>query len=197
MLNVLEFKTEYAVGKPPRDKVLVAPIGPASQSTRTWHYVHKIRPPETDDEVERESLSYKDMAAKWEVIGPRYNAWKAGETLPESGTPLGAWAGVTAEQAKVLRSLHITTVEAVRDMGESTMEKLQWPNIRQLPKMAKEYLEGAENTDKDAKIAEMQEQMDAMMALLEERTADDKPKRGRSKKAEAADDSGEVEEEAA
>lgn len=183
MLNVLDFKTEYAVGKPPRDKVLVAPIGPASQSTRTWHYVHKIRPPDTDDEAVRDGLSYKDMAAKWEIIGPKYAAWKSGETLPESGTPLGAWAGVTAEQAKVLRSLHITTVEAVRDMGESTIEKLQWPNIRKLPVMAKEYLEGAADTDKDAKMAEMQEQMDAMMALLEERTAaDEKPKRGRPAK---------------
>lgn len=189
MLNVLEFKEEYRAGRPPRDKVLVAPKGVAGQGTRTWHYVSKIRPPETDDEVVKDSLSYRDMQAKWSVIGPLYDAWKKNEAVPESGTPLAAWAGVTSDQAKMLKALGIRTVEDVQAMRDKDFERVNWPGARKLPEMARAYLEGAEATEKDAKMAEMEEKMAAMEALLEEAMSakapdENKPKRGRPKKTE-------------
>lgn len=177
MLRVVEFKTEYRVGKDPVDWVLVAPSGPAYEKTRTWHRVEKLRPPVDADATTKESLSYVNMAARWEVIGPAYEAWKAGQEVPVDGTPLEAWSGVTAEQARFLKAMSVRTVEEVRDMGDAAVSQLRFPNARQLPKLAKDYLEGADSAAKDAKIAEMAERMAAMEAMLEAR-AEDKPKRG-------------------
>lgn len=184
MIAVVEFKTHYRAGKDPVDMVLVAPIGAAFEKTRTWHRVQKLNPHRVP-EGKRENDSYKDMVAKWSVIGPAYDAWKEGSEIPDNGTPLEAWAGVTPEQVKFLKAMAIRTVEDVRDMGDRALEALRWPDARKLPKLAKEYLEGAGIAEKDAKIAEMEERMAAMQALLEEQMkAEDKPKRGRPKKAE-------------
>lgn len=178
MLNVVEFKTQYRASKDPVDWVLISPLGPDLDKTQTWHRINKIRPPEDVDSNVRESLSYQDMVAKWSVIGPAYEAWKNGHELPETGTPLDAWSGVTRDQAKFMKDMGIKTVEDVRDMPDATMEKLRIPNVRSLPGLAKKYLEGESLASKDAEIEEMKEQIRVMAEMLEE----SKPKRGRPKK---------------
>lgn len=185
MIRVVEFKTEYRVGKEPRDKVLIAPQGPAFEKTQTWHYVNSLRPPEDIDEGEKQSLKYIDMRAKWEVIGPAYEAWRSGQQLPETGTPLDAWSGVTADQAKFLKRMDIRTVEDVRDMGDAALSQLKFPNARKLPEMAKKWLEGTNAAEKDAEIADLKEKMAAMEEMLEE-AAKTKRGPGRPKKTEAA-----------
>lgn len=181
MIRVLDFKTEYRTGKDPVDWVLVAPLGAEFEKTQTWQRVSKIKPPVTDDDNYKSSATYQDMERKWTIIGPAYEAWKSGMDIPEDGTPLSAWSGVTAEQAKFMRSVGIRTVEEVRDMGESTIEKLRFPNARKLPALAKSWLEGEQVAEKDAKILELEERMAVMAEMLEERQAA-KPKRGRPKK---------------
>lgn len=178
MIRVLEFRTTYRVGKEPYDEVLIAPVGADFEKTQTWHRVKNIRPPESVDSQTAESLSYKDMKAKWTIIGPAYEAWRNGQELPETGTPLEAWSGVTADQARFMRNMGVRTVEDVRDAGDATLEKLKFPNARQLPKLAKSWLEGAAVAEKDAQIAEMEERMKAMQELLEEKMGEAKPKRG-------------------
>ena len=181
MLSILEFKTLYAIGKEPVDMVLVAPKGEGHLKTQTWHRVSKLRPPANADESARDSLSYQDMAAKWSLIGPAYDAWKDGNELPESGTPLAAWSGVTAEMAQAMRSMGFKTVEDVRDMGDGAVSKLPFPNARKLPELAAKWLEGTDSAVKDAENAELKERLAALEELLSERTQE-KPKRGRPKK---------------
>ena len=41
--------------------------------------------------------------ARWNLIKPKYDAWKAGQSAPVNGTPLAAWNGVSANQAEMLR----------------------------------------------------------------------------------------------
>lgn len=187
MIRVIKFETRYRVGKDPVDWVLVAPMGEDFEKTQTWHRVAKIRPSETADPNIRDSESYKDMEAKWTIIGPRYEAWKHGNEIPDEGTPLGAWSGVTAEQAAALRALDIRTVEEVRDLPDGVKQQLRLPNIPALQLMAREFLEGRTAAEKDAELAEMREKMAAMEELLAERMAADAPKKpGRPKKSEAA-----------
>lgn len=187
MLRVIEFKTEYRIGRNPVDWVLVAPLGEEFMKTQTWHRIKDVKPREDVDHNTKESASYQDMAAKWSVIGPKYDAWKSGEDIPEDGTPLAAWSGVTPEQAQALRGLGIKTVEDVRDAGEEAMKNMRFPNARKLPALAREFLEGADASAKDARIAELEERMAAMADMLEEKLAAEAPKRGRPKKeAEAA-----------
>lgn len=189
MIRIVEFETRYPANRDPVDWVLIAPMGEAFTKTQTWHRVKKINP-ENWPEDKRGGEGYTDAQAKWSVIGPAYEAWKEGTEIPETGTPLEAWSGVTKEQVKILKSLDVRTVEDVRDMGENTMTKLRIPNARQLPKLAGDYLSGADSAEKDAKIAELEERMAAMTEMLEQQLEKpakaEKPKRGRPKKVEAA-----------
>lgn len=181
MTTVVDFKTQYRTGKDPVDWVLIAPAGADFERTQTWHRVERLRPPEGWGEAERDSRTYRTMVERWAVIGPAYEAWKRGMDIPENGTPLEAWSGVTADQVKFLKTLGIRTVEDVREMTESTISKLRFPNARQLPRLAASFLDGADTAAKDAQIAEMRERMEAMEAMLTE----EKPRRGRPPKKES------------
>ena len=170
MFRIVKFWTEYRGTKDPIDMVEIAPEGPGFEKTRTAHRVDRLRPPEDVSETARDSLHYTAMVARWNLIGPAYEAWKAGNEIPDHGTPLAAWSGVSPEQAQALRQMGITTVEAVRDAGDATLAKLHMPNARQLPKLAGDFLSGADAASKDAKIAEMEDRIAAMAEMLEERT---------------------------
>lgn len=181
MLSIIEFKTQYRANKEPVDWVLAAPKGEGHQRTQTWHRVSKIIPPENVDEREKEAESYQDMAAKWSVIGPAYRAWKDGNEIPEHGTPLAAWSGVTPEIAGILKSMGIKTVEDVVSMGDGALAQIKFPNARQLPKLAAEYLSGTDAAARDAENAELKERLAAMEEMLKE-SMETKRKPGRPKK---------------
>jgi hypothetical protein len=185
MLRIVEFKTEYPAGRDPVDMVLIAPIGAAFERQQTWHIVKHLRPEQNPDDTLKASQKYQDLAAKWSVIGPAYDAWKAGNEMPEDGTPLDAWSGVTVEQAKFLKAMGIKTVEAVRDMGDRSIESCRWPNARKMPELAKRWLEGDGEAKKAAKISDLEEQIAIMREMLEEKTEKRGPGRPR-KEPEAA-----------
>lgn len=156
----------------------------APLTASTWDRIRHINP----DDVEQTPKS-KDkaayMAMKWACIKPHWDAWKRGHEIAINGTPLGAWAGITAEKAQVLRRYGIHSVEEVANLGESQMEKIPLPAMRALRKEAKAFLENrgaseaaAREAARDetisvlqAKIDEQNERMAEMMDLLAEKTA--------------------------
>lgn len=181
---VLGFKSEYRADRE-IDWVEIAPAGEAFERTRTWHRIKDITPPANVDETRANSIGYKVLAARWAVVEPKYKAWKAGQDIPEDGTPLAAWAGVSPEQAAHLRHMGIKTVEGVRDMNEGATARLPFPNARKLPQLAAEFLSSKGEAEKDRMIAEMQERM----AIMEEMLAAQQPEKrgpGRPKKQEEA-----------
>ena len=179
---VREFKTEYRADRA-TDYALISPTGEAFDRTSTWHRIKDLVPPEGLDETRAESMSHKVMLARWAVIAPKYEAWKRKEAIPEDGTPLAAWAGVSPEQAAHLKALGISTVEAVRDMSESAFTRLPFPNVRQLPKLAGAFLSSRGEAEKDRQLAEMRERMEAMEEMLaEQMTEPAKRGPGRPKK---------------
>lgn len=186
MIRIVEFETRYPLGRDPVDWVLIAPMGEAFTKTQTWHRVAKLDPAKFP-ERRREGDSYEDAKAKWSVIGPAYEAWKNGNELPQSGTPLEVWAALSKGEVAMLKGLDVRTIEDVRDMGDSTISKLRMPNARKLPELAAAFLSGADGAAKDAEIAEMKEQMAVLYELLEEKKAQDKPKRAAKPKAQEAD----------
>lgn len=118
------------------------------------------------------------MTHRWAQIEPAYLAFKDGRDIPLNGTPLAAWSGISQEQAEVLRQHSLRTVEEVRDLTESQLERVRLPNMRDLRAQAKLFLENtnateaaAREAEKDKIIEAMTERMAAMEALLEERTA--------------------------
>lgn len=188
-LRILEFKTEYHVGKPDVDWVhftsrdAMTENGAITHST--WEKISRVTPRESlsnDDE----GLKMAAMRSQWNQIEPAYLAWKQGQVLPESGTPLGAWPGVNPQQADALKSVGLHTVEAIASATEGILSKPPLPNMREIKRQAVAWLEGRTAAEQAATIARQQEQIDAMMEMLAERQADE-PKRGpgRPKKTEA------------
>jgi len=176
MFVVIDFKTEYK-GSKSVDWVLVAPTGEAFERSRTWYPVSTLEP---SDKMEGQMGEI--MRSRWDVIGPAYEAWKKGEEVPEDGTALGAWAGISVDQAKFLKSVGIVTVEAVAEMSDSTIETIPFPGRRELPKMARAFLKSKGQTDLAEENAKLHERMAAMEAMLAEK----KRSPGRPRKNEAA-----------
>lgn len=187
MVVIIKFKSEPRIGKPPVDWVLLAPPGESRQSTQTWHRTSKLVPPESPTEVEARSDSYLAMKARWERIGPAYEAWKAGQEIPETGIPLGAWSGVSQEQAEILKSFAVRTIEDVAELGDGLLQRIPISDIRRLKVIAGEYLEARPMTDMQEELAAAKERMAAMEEMLAEATKPkpEAPKKAESKKAAA------------
>lgn len=170
----------------PEDWVSYAPSH-SPLNTRTTERV-RLMVPDPDrmgDDQDGEKLRF--MTHRWNQIEPAYQAFKAGRDIPIDGTPLAAWPGVTPEQADVLRVAGIRTVEEVRDLTEGHADKIHLPNMRDMRKQARLFLENSDvakaaerEARKDAIIEQMAERMAAMEALLEERT---QPPAGKTKAA--------------
>lgn len=167
MIRIVEFETRYPLGRDPIDWVKVAPMGEAFTKTQTWHRVQKLNPARFPAH-KQSGQSYEDAVAKWSVIGPAYDAWKSGNELPAEGTPLEVWAALTKAQVKMLKALDVRTIEDVRDIGDATLAQIRMPNARQLPKLANEFLSGADGAAKDERIDNLEEQLAAALELLEE-----------------------------
>lgn len=116
---------------------------------------------------------------RWEQIEPSYLAWKAGNELPEHGTPLALWAGLTPEQVNVFKLAGIRSVEAIRDMTASEMQRVRLPNVNDIKRLAGVYLESsgaaqsaAREAAKDAQMANMRDEIDALRELLQDKLSD-------------------------
>lgn len=145
-----------------------------------------------------DGVKLRFMQARWDQIGPAYDAFRNGREIPLKGTPIAAWAGIIPEQAEVLRQSGLRTIEEVAELTDSALERVRLPNMRELRKQAQLFLQNSDaamaaerEAKKDAQIAEMAERMAAMEALLEQATAP--TKRGR-RKADATEEPNEEEE---
>lgn len=180
MTAVINFKTTYK-GDAPTHWVMLAPSVAESDKCATWHRVEKLRPYETTDDSVMGSPSYQAMSARWEIIEPKLTAYLQGAEIPEDGTPLGAWGGLTSEQADVFRGFKIRTVEEVAALRDTDIQRIPLPNARKLKGLATAFLENKDASAAQAELADMRAQMAAMQEALE---AQNKPKRGRPPKSE-------------
>ncbi len=155
----------------------------APLTAATTDRVRHLKP--TDEMLHGEqSEKSKFMRARWDAIEPAYDAWKSGHEIPTHGMPLAHWPGVSAPAAEELRRYGIRTVEEVRDLTDGQLDKIRLPNMRDLRKAARAFLDNvftanAANREAErdgeiealkAALAEQQEQFAAAMALLEEKT---------------------------
>lgn len=181
--HIEKFYTRFDNGRE-TDYVVLIPRGEASDRVATPLRIADITPKGNLDE---NNPSHFALLRRWELVEPAYKAWKAGQEIPEDGTPLAAWPGVSPEVAQRLKSMACYTVEHVAALGEEKAASLPVPGARQLPKLAKQWLESkdkaevmAQNESMQRQIAEMKLMMDEMASQL----ADKKP-RGRKEPANA------------
>jgi len=122
-----------------------------------------------------------------EKIEKAYKAWKAGQALPEEGTPLLQWGIPSPAQREKLLSLHIFTVEQLAEATEEALHNFGMGG-RDLRQRARDYLAVTQN--QGAKVAaemaelrkaneDQQTQIQALLARLERMDAakppDDSP----------------------
>lgn len=198
-VKVLGFYTRYMKDKKTQERtravdyVSFAP-SQAMNSQATNERVEFLRPKFTEDDDDNPNKATKRMymEALWSSIGPAYDAWKKGFEIPTQGTPLAAWAGVTADQATELRKIGIFTVEELASLPDDKFSRIPVPNTREVRDLARKYL----SSDGDTRTAErlnalegqnkaLQEQLQAAISLLEEKAGEERSKKPR-KVAEAA-----------
>lgn len=194
MIRVIGFKQEIRADGRIEDWVhftasdAMTETGQATHST--WENVKRLIPP---DEFEHDAggLKMAALRSNWTEIEPHYRAWKEGNTIPEGGTPIGAWPALSQQQAEALRAVGMRTVEDVAAATEAILARPPIPNMRDLKKQAALYLEGRSKVALEEEIATLRAQQEAMLEMLAERTepgaeAEDKPRRGRPRKVEEA-----------
>lgn len=195
-IRVIEFRTDYRPSKEPLEWVHYTGSDSYSEngqlSSSTWERVKKLQPPE---QIENDPDGLKMAALRyiWGQIEPHYLAWKEGNELPESGTALAAWGGVNASQITALKGIGIKTVEDLAAISDSNV-KAVLPNMRELRTLARQWLEGRPQAERDAEIEQLKAQNAAMLEMLaemkaaraEEDPAQDKPRRGRPPKVSEA-----------
>lgn len=194
-IKVIGFETKYTRAKDgsvkPVDWVSYSPGRFESPSVTKKRVKDMI--PTPDDQFEdrgpNSSMRQMHMQARWSVIGPAYEAWKKGMEIPETGTPVVAWAGVTREQAELLKKIGIHTLEDFSTVDDNKLNRIPLPNARALRDAARKFIDGTDNSVLVAKMADMEgqysamkEQLEAAMALLEEQADAQKRKPGRPKK---------------
>lgn len=132
--------------------------------------------------VDPDNIAAAMAKSRWEAIEPAYNAWKAGQEAPTNGTPLAAWPGVSPEQAEVMRTLGLRTVEDVAGSTDTVISRVQLPGVRELQQNAKRFLAARDNVAvasqmgaleaamqiKDEQLEEMRQIMLAMQARMED-----------------------------
>jgi hypothetical protein len=173
-IRIIEFETVYPSPEMPiskeTDYVSFSAVGNAKYQVTRMRIVDAQR----------------DMGGLWEVIKPHYEAWKKGEELPEHGTPLAAWNGCTAAMAKTLKSFDVRTVEDIADLTESQVQKIGLGGLYAVRQAAKRWVEAQGTRDiaaalgeKDAQIEQMQEQLAALMEMVQARPPADEPMKRR------------------
>lgn len=180
-VKVIEFKTRMNKAGKPVDWVRYGNAD-SLQVSSTWARIKDLTPPdEFDEDRDREGLKMTHMRAVWSQIEPRYTAWKQGKQMPETGTPLAAWPGLTEAEIEVFNRSGLRSVEEVAEMSDAMIAKVPLPNARDHRTQARAFLEMADKASANAKISELEAKL---AALLE---AQEAPKRGpgRPKKIEA------------
>lgn len=122
----------------------------------------------------------------WPALEKHYNAWKENNEIPETGTPLAAWAGCTAEEAETLRTYAIRTVEDVAALQDSMIQRVPLPGMRAKRDMAQRFLASADSrkfeqslAEKDQELADLRAKLDNLASAMAERLdAEDAPRRG-------------------
>lgn len=186
------FKTVYATkaGKTvARDVVEICQVGQGDRSVTPLYIseFERLRP--IMDPVN--DIAAIQQHALWDLIRPAYEAWKKGQDLPDNGTPLAAWPGVTREQVDILKGNGYRTVEELAAVTDSALARIQLPGARNLVEQAKAFLQAADKSKVAAELAQKDEQIRALNAdiedlknMVENLIAENKPRRGRPPKSE-------------
>lgn len=147
------------------DYVAYGPLG-ALDRTVTVERVSRLQSVQGGEDTD--NLAVQLARFRWDQIRPRYEAWKEGREMPVDGTPLGAFAALSAEDVDLLHINRVHTVEQLASMPDRLVQKLALPNIRALMEQAKMFLANSDRTAASARMTQIEDENRALRARLEE-----------------------------
>lgn len=105
---------------------------------------------------------------RWDVIGPRYEAWKSGQAYDDGGTALEVWGALTPEQLKVLRSNDVRSIEDLAFLTDVHLTKIGLPGMREIQRRAKAYIDAGDSRKVEAEMAAMRQQNEDLRSQMAE-----------------------------
>ncbi len=126
-------------------------------------------------------------APGWETVSPAYEAWKKGQEIPESGTPLGAWPGLTSEQANAFKQSGMKTVEDIAGMNDRQKAMVKLPGLERLKAEAKTFLEAKDSRGVELELQRLRDELAALRADREDDMAEAPKRRGRPPRVQSED----------
>jgi hypothetical protein len=93
----------------------------------------------------------------------RYEAFKKSKEMPDDGTPLEEWAGVSRSQVMELKSSHVRTVEHLAGLSDSQLAKVCPMGGHILREKAKAFLQQSEE---QKPLAEALAQIEALRSEI-------------------------------
>lgn len=95
------------------------------------------------------------MNVVWNVVGPAYDAWLAGNEMPTDGTPLASWGGITPDRAAAFAAAGFKSVEEIASASDERIGRVKLPDARRVALSAKEWLKGRDTATLAAELAEL------------------------------------------
>lgn len=169
-IQIVKFWTNYKPGKDGRpvgiDMVMYGPVGRIDRqcTTSTVASLGRLQPYNPGDN----NIAVQMAHARWQRIEPAYRAWKEGREIPATGTPLGAWPQLAADQVEGLHMLGIRSVEDVANASESVLQKFPFSSARDVQKSAKLFLSAFDKQKTAQDIEQLQAEKDELKDQLEE-----------------------------
>lgn len=142
-----------------------------------------VTPAGTKDRLEKEAEAWlrdleegvrqERVPQAWLVAYQQaYAAWKESRELPEEGSPVVNWPGISPAQAKLLLDLNYRTVEQVAEATEEGMARMGMGG-RALRDKARAYLDAANDVGKvAAELDKLRHEIQALQTRDTEREAE-------------------------
>lgn len=157
------------------DYVAYGPRG-ALDRTVTVERISRLQSVQGGEDTD--NLAVQLARYRWDMIRPRYEAWKEGREMPVDGVPLAAFAALSPEDIDLLHINKVHTVEQLASMPDRLVQKLALPNVRALMEQAKMFLANADRTAASARMTQIEDENRALRARLEEIEKATSQKRG-------------------
>jgi len=174
-IRIIEFREEYKILPDGTTKVIEklewCRPGAANMATNVLLITDKVK-----------------AAPGWETVAHHYDRWKAGQEIPETGTPVGAWPGLTPDQVRAFKSAGIKTVEDIAIMTDRMKSSVKLPGLERLKAEAKMFLEAKDQRGVEIRLQQQHDEIEALKAMLAERLEDAPKRRGRPPKVEHSDE---------
>ena len=87
--------------------------------------------------------------------------------MPETGTPLGAWPSLDAEQVAAFKMAGIRTVEDVAAMNDRQKSQVKLPGLTRLQQEARTFMDAKDSRAVELELQQLRDQVAALTAAQE------------------------------